>query len=82
MSDIDLQVRKLRVKQGDVLVFQLRKKVRPDQWRRVAAQIVPAVPPGVSALLVPYGMTIEQIRVDDIVPTGTARAFRVKGPEQ
>lgn len=74
---VELTVRKITPQPGDVLVFTVRDGVGNGRFQDILEGLRPAIPPGCSAILLTGGITVEQLRADDIVPAGVSGFFRV-----
>lgn len=72
-----ITVRKLEAKPGDLLILTVPKGVPYSKYRAIADSFKPCLPKGVLALVLVEGMTLDQVRVDAIVPAGAEGVFTV-----
>lgn len=79
---VSVSVRKLELKLGDVVAITIPDGSPPADMLRIAEAIRQSVPPGVATILLANGMTLEQLRVDGLVPAGPEGVFVVEEGEE
>ena len=75
---VKVAVRKLELKLGDVVAITIPDGAPPADMLRIAEAIRQSVPPGVATILLTNGMTLDQLRVDGLVPAGPEGVFVVE----